>query len=272
MRNLLLFLRRFLPELVLLFSAFISLNFLNSSSTKHNNAITNALGSTAASVFQVKSSISNYFSLSEKNRRLQEVNEDLRNRLSVRNSLYSVPEIRIDSTQMLRFKACDIINSTVHKDNNYFTINQGSTEGVHPGVAVVSDKSIVGVVTHVGRNYSIILPLLNQRFTASAEHKKSGSFGFLNWNGNNPQIVNLGDVANHVIMHKGDTITSRGSTIYPRGIDLGVIEEVNKVAGKPYLDIKVKLFEDFSSLRHVFWVDKILIEEQDSLELIQEAL
>lgn len=272
MRNLLLFLRRFLPELILLFSAFISLNLLNSSSAKHNNALTGALGSTAASIFQVKSSVSNYFSLSEKNKRLQEVNEELRNKLSVRNSLYNTPEIKIDSTQMLRYKACDIINSTIHKDNNYFTINQGTTEGVRAGVAVISDKSIVGVVTHVGRNYSIVLPLINQRFTASAEHKKSGSFGFLSWNGNNPKVVNLTDVANHIIMYKGDTIMSRGSNIYPRGIDLGVVQEVNKVAGKPYLDIEVKLFEDFNSLRHVFWVDKIIVQEQDSLEQIQEAL
>lgn len=272
MRNLLLFLRRFLPELVLLFAGFVSLNLLNSSSGKHNSVLTGALGSTASSVFQVKSSISNYFSLSENNERLQNENQSLRNRLARELSMTGPADVSIDSTQLLRFQACDIINSTVHKDNNYFTINQGEKHGVSTGIAVVSDRGVVGVVTHTGSNYSIVLPILNQRFTTSAEHKKTGSFGFLNWKGINPRIVNLSDVANHITMAKGDTIISRGSTIYPRGISIGKVAEVNSVPGEPYLEIEIELFEDFSSLRHVFWVDKILIAEQDSLELIQEAL
>jgi rod shape-determining protein MreC len=272
MRNLLLFLRRFLPELALLFAAFVSLNLLNSSSGKHNNALTGALGSTASSVFQVKSSVSNYFSLSENNERLQLENQSLRNKLAERLSINFGEEIRIDSTQLLRYQACDIINSTVHKDNNYFTINQGNKQGVNPGLAVVSDKGVVGVVTHTGNNYSIVLPVLNQRFTTSAEHKKTGSFGFINWRGINPKIVNLTDVANHISMSVGDTIISRGSSIYPRGINIGKVSEVNTLPGEPYLNIEVELFEDFGSLRHVFWVDKLLIAEQDSLEQIQEAL
>lgn len=272
MRNLLLFLRRFLPELVLLFSAFVSLNLLNTSSGKHNNALTEVLGSTASSVFQVKSSVSNYFSLTENNERLLAENQSLRNKLAEKSSMVLASEVRIDSTKLLRYQACDIVNSTVHKDNNYFTINQGEKHGVEPGLAVVSDKGIVGVVTHTGSNYSIVLPLINQRFTTSAEHLKTGSFGFLNWRGIDPKVVHLSDVANHINMAEGDTIISRGSSIYPRGIHLGTVQSVNKLPGEPYLDIEVQLFEDFGSLRHVFWVDKILVAEQDSLEQIQEAL
>jgi rod shape-determining protein MreC len=272
MRNLLLFLRRFLPELALLLSAFVSLNLLNSSSGKHNSALTDALGSTASSVFQVKSSVSNYFSLSENNERLQAENQLLRNRLAEKSSMILAPEVRVDSTQLLRYQACDIINSTVHKDNNYFTINQGEKQGVKSGLAVVSDRGVVGVVTHAGNNYSIVLPLVNQRFTTSAEHKKTGSFGFLNWKGIDPKVVNLSDVANHINMAIGDTIISRGSNIYPRGIPIGSVLSVKNLPGEPYLDIQLELFEDFGSLRHVFWVDKILVAEQDSLEQIQEAL
>lgn len=271
MRNLILFLRKFFPELALLLAIFISLNLLNSSSGKHHNVLFSALGSTSASIFSVKSSVSGYFSLSEKNQRLQEENQRLKNSLN-KSLAYSPGISYTDSVQMFRFQACDIINSTIHKENNYFTLNQGKANGVKSGVAVVSNKGIVGVVSHAGEHYSIVLPILNQRFTASAEHQKTGSFGFLSWPGVDPRYLILGDVANHVNISVGDTIISRGSNIYPRGIELGAVSKVEKQAGKAYLDIEVKVFEDFSSLRHVFWVDKMLRQEQDSLENIQEAL
>lgn len=271
MRNLILFLRKFFPELSLLLAIFISLNLLNSSSGKHHNVLFSALGSTSASIFSVKSSISEYFSLSEKNEKLQAENQLLKNKLG-KSLAYSLGIGYVDSVKMFRYQACDIINSTIHKENNYFTLNQGKSNGLKPGLAVVSDKGIVGVVSHTGEHYSIVLPVLNQRFTASAEHEKTGSFGFLSWPGNDPRYLILGDVANHVNISEGDTIISRGSNIYPRGIPLGAVSKVEKQAGKAYLDIQVKLFEDFSSLRHVFWVDKMLRQEQDSLEAIQEAL
>ena len=67
----------------------------------------------------------------------------------------------------------------------------------------------------------------------------------------------------------GDTVFTSGfSSIFPAGIPLGTIVDSKIVNGATY-DIKVSLFEDFSSVRYITIVENTGREEIEELEGIR---
>ena len=87
-----------------------------------------------------------------------------------------------------------------------------------------------------------------------------------NGHGENYNIVQLMDIPRQAILKIGDTIETGGkSTIFPGGIPIGTISEINKgntVDNK----IHIKLFNDMSNLGFVYVVKNLHKEEIRSLE------
>ena len=119
----------------------------------------------------------------------------------------------------------------------------------------------------------MVVSLLDVDNTITAILKKSGTFGTINWDGKNPSEVTLSEIPIHTSFAIGDTVTTSGfSAIYPKGIDLGTIKS-SKSAGGTSFDLTISLFENFSTLHHVYIVDnpnniefKNLINKGDSLQ------
>lgn len=82
--------------------------------------------------------------------------------------------------------------------------------------------------------------------------KRTGAFGELKWVGTNPQIVNLGSIEKHNIVAVGDTIVTSGySTHFPPGLMIGTIASTELPSGNNFHNIKVRLSNDFGTLRYV---------------------
>ena len=60
----------------------------------------------------------------------------------------------------------------------------------------------------------------------NAKLKKNNYFGSLEWNGENPRLVQLYDIQDLVKLNKGDTIVTSGySSIFPENIPIGAVAE-----------------------------------------------
>jgi len=232
----------------------------------------NSSNKLAANIIGISQGVREYFSLRVINADLAEENARLRTQLEKRNqSLYTleVREIK-DPAIINRFEyiSAKVVNNSTSLFKNYITINQGRNAGIEPGMAAISSDRVVGKVKSVSDHYSVLISLLNIDENVSSVIKRTQHFGTAKWDGTNPRVINLMYVPRHVNPLVGDTVVTSGyNAIFPEGVLVGVIKEVNLKEEALFYDIKVELAQDFGKLAFVEIVKSNLKKERDSLEI-----
>jgi rod shape-determining protein MreC len=224
-----------------------------------------------ASVNNFSQGVREYFSLRDINNTLAAENAYLRQRLEAKNQAAHLGGTVTDSAVIKRFDfvSARIVNNSVDRFTNFMTINKGSDDGVQKNMAVISSLGAVGKIKAVSDHYAVVMSLLNIDMMVSASIKRTGHFGTIQWDGRDPEIVNLKFIPPHVKPVKGDTIVTSGyNAIFPEGIVIGVIDEVKLADAALFYELNVKLMQDFRKLSFVTVVKSQLKQEQDSLEQV----
>ena len=240
----------------------------------HEASFVNSSNRLIGTIYKWKGNVTEYIELQRVNDELSAENEELRNRL--KSNFVNVNDhfVMINDTlreRKYRSKSAQVVNSSINKQLNYLTINKGRVEGLKPEMGVVNKRGLVGVVKDVSEHFSTVLPIINLKFTASAELQRTGNFGLLRWDGKDFRYAYLNDVPRHADVQLGDTVITRGSSaIYPRGINVGVVNEVEAKEGTNFHKIRVELFNDFSKIRYVYVVENLLKVEQLEIEATTE--
>ena len=236
----------------------------------HEASFVNSSNKMVGTIYKWKGNITEYIELQRVNDELSAENEDLKNRLKANFVNVNDHFVMINDTmreRKYRYKSAHIVNSSINKQLNYLTINKGSLEGIKPKMGVVNTNGMVGVIKDVSEHFSTVLPVINLKFTASAELKRTGNYGLLRWDGDNFRYAHLFDVPRHADVQIGDTIISRGaSAIFPKGINIGSVSEIESKEGSNFHIIRVELFNDFSKIRYVDVIDNLLAQEQREIE------
>jgi rod shape-determining protein MreC len=231
----------------------------------------NSSNRVSARIISLSNGMREYFSLRDINTDLADENASLRKKLEQRNqSLYSleVRELR-DPAIINRFDyvSAKVVNNSVSFTKNFITINKGTDAGIRPGMAVISAKGAVGKVKSVSEHYSVLISLLNIDEQVSSIIKSSGYFGTSQWDGIDPRMVELLYIPRHVKLQAGDTVVTSGyNAVFPEGVFVGVIKEINLKEETPFYNIKVELAQDFGNLSFVEVIKSNLKQEKDSLE------
>ncbi|MBS1570450.1 MAG: rod shape-determining protein MreC [Bacteroidetes bacterium] len=174
-----------------------------------------------------------------------------------------------DSAQALHFRfiTAQAINGTFQKERNYITLGSGSLAGIRPDMGVIGANGIVGIVRDVSPRFALVTSILGNEYRISVQLKRTGHFGLLSWDTHDPTTASLTDIANHVQVHPGDTVVTRGNDgIFPPGIMVGTVTAVNENPGSNFHDIKLRLSEDLTRTEYVHVVTDLLKTERDSLE------
>ena len=234
----------------------------------------NSSNSAIASLNNFSQGVREYFLLRNINSTLAQENAELRSKLEAYNqkrflgSPVGRDSAAVDSAVIKQydFVSAKVVANTVHRFTNYITINKGSVDGVAPGMAVISPLGAVGKIKTVSKHYSVVTSILHIDVHVSVLLKRTGYFGTAQWNGRDPDLVQLKYIPTHVKPEKGDTVVTSGyNAIYPEGIMMGVIEEVQKNETLFY-DLTVRLSQDFRKLAYVEVVRNHLKNELDSLQ------
>jgi rod shape-determining protein MreC len=227
----------------------------------------NSSNSFVANINGFSQNVREYFSLRETNRVLAEENTLLRKQLE--QKYQAIQPTLADSTIIKRFDfvTAKVVNNSVSRITNFVTINKGHNEGIQAGMAVISPQGVVGKVKVTSDHFSVVTSVLNIDIMISAVMKRTGYFGTIQWDGEDPDYINFNFIPRHVDPQPGDTIVTSGySGIFPEGILVGTIAEKSLRDGAPFYDLKVKLSQDFRKLRYVAVVKSNLLPELDSLE------
>lgn len=214
----------------------------------------------AGRVLEVGSKVNGYFSLRETNAALMERNTKLEQRVAylekslqrrMSDSVAYESLSRLADSAYLEFPAM-VIGNSLHRADNYITLDKGTRAGVKPEMGVVGTKGVVGIVYKVNGGYSLVISLLNSKSSLSCKIAGSDYFGYLKWEGNDPRYAYLKDLPRHAEFNLGDSVVTSGySTVFPEGVMVGTVDDMaDSNDGLSYL-LKIKLATDFGNISQV---------------------
>lgn len=215
--------------------------------------------------------INEYVNLKTTNSILAHENAQLRSLLP--EAYYESGEVRNIVNDTIKhhqyvFITAKVINNSINRRNNYLTLNKGSLQGIKPEMGVITTEGIVGIVKNVSKHYCTVMSLLHKDMRVSAKFKNNNYFGSLSWQGSDPGMAELKDIAKHVTFNTGDTVvTTSYSTVFPENIMVGTVQGHDANTGNNFYTIHIRLSVDFSNLAYVYVVNNILKSEQQEVEL-----
>jgi rod shape-determining protein MreC len=238
-------------------------------------AFFNSSSAIIGSALKKQSYVSDFFSLAEANEALVTENASLLDALKEVQTIPDSMAIELDSllTAIYEFKGARVVSNSLRFSQNHLTLNKGSKDGIKPGMGVFNHEGVVGRVKTVSPNFSVAISLLNTGMLISSKIKSNGVFGSVNWDGNDSRHAKMLYIGRHVNAQVGDTVITSGfNAVFPEGISIGIISEINSRTDNPnYLDILIALSTDFSKVGYVYLVENTQFDELDSLNIKSEV-
>ncbi len=270
MRDLFRFLFRIRNTLLFLALMAIAMVLLYNGNTHHRAQAISSSNAMAATLFTWRKDVTEYANLKEVNQRLAAENASWRNRHSSAFAPVEDHFVRINDTihrQQYNYLPAKVVNSTWHKPRNFITLDKGSANGLHDDMGVIGPDGIVGVVRNVRPHFASVISVLNPDVKTSVKVRRTGHFGLLYWDTNNPVTASVVDIPKHARIHVGDTVvTMGGDGIFPADVPVGQVTAVENPPGRQDQAITVFLFEDMTRAGFVYVVNDLQRAERDTLE------
>lgn len=215
----------------------------------------------------------NFSKVKEENEELKKKNDELQNQLVEYRTL---KEENDRLREVLKFEeananydylGCNIIGYSGGNLSSGYIVDKGTNNGVQKDMVVITSAGLVGKVTKVDTNYSIVETILNENIAVSVmvESTKETT-GILkgikdNKGKNLTKIYNLPIDSN---VKEGDVILSSGlGMVYPKGIRVGEVLSVETDNISVMKNAVVKPYADFNKLEELFVVipkDKVNVK------------
>ncbi|BAR91776.1 rod shape-determining protein MreC [Blattabacterium cuenoti BPAY] len=222
-------------------------------------------------IYETIHKLRNYFLLEIENKKLLNENKRLHDAQifsKIRKISKDFKKEDINYLQQYTFTPVQIINNSIHEQENYITINKGSVDGIKPDMGIILYNGIAGIIIKTSPHFSIAISLLNQKIKVNARLKKNKYFGTLSWDGVDYEYVGLYDIPRHSTIHKGDIVETDGkSATFPEGIPIGRVHSYKLDEEHANYIIKVKLMANFSSIENAYVVKNLLKEEWNDVQL-----
>ncbi|WP_406682807.1 rod shape-determining protein MreC [Seonamhaeicola sp. MEBiC1930] len=253
--------------LLFLLLFFIGIVFTIQSHSYHKSKFINSANFLSGGIYNSVNNIGEYLNLKSQNQLLSEENNRLRTLLFNNNIEIDTSFLdTVSYNKSYKFHTAKIIKNSYSRTNNVLLINKGKQDGIKQDYGIITSKGIVGIVDKSSSRFSTVISILNSTSSISAGLKKTNHYGSLKWNGKTPEIIQLIDVAINAKVNKGDTIITSGqSSIFPKGIPIGTVQDFKNDIAENFYEINVKLFNDMTNLEHVYIIENVNSEEINSL-------
>ena len=266
MRNIFLFVRRYFNFILFLLLQGFSVYLIVHYSNYHNAIFSKTSNQVTGKINEKYNSITSYFRLKKTNDSLIAANEMLYNKLKAdfefpdTTSKLKIDSIKVDSMEQFRkyqYYPAKVVYNSVASQNNFIVLGRGSSQNIKQGMGVIDPNSgVVGVVTEVSAGYAVVMSLLHKDSHLSGKLLKGGETGTLNWDGKTPNIISLAGIPKGAKVAIGDTIISSGfSTSIPKGMMMGIVQEVKSDKSTNNHLIKFKTAANFYNLEFAYVIE-----------------
>lgn len=244
----------------------LALVFTIQTHSYHKSKFINSANALTGGVYNSANHISSYFNLKSQNAILAEENRSMNELITQYTNSNGTFKNTMDTILKFEYINANIIKNSYDLSNNFLLINKGEKDSLQQDFGVSSPRGIIGIIDNVSSNYATVISILNTKSRISAQLKKTNHFGSLTWNGKAPNIVQLNDVEKIAPVVAGDTIVTSGrSSIFPKGIPVGVVINSKLDATENFHEINVKLFNDMTNLEHVYVIQNKHKQEIENL-------
>ncbi|HVZ39108.1 MAG TPA: rod shape-determining protein MreC [Candidatus Kapabacteria bacterium] len=227
-----------------------------------------------ASVQSALSWLPNPYALETENHALRQLNKDL----SLQTMQYRDAALKVEKLRaMLGFRehspmkllSAEVLGKTTIQERNYATLNVGAKAGVKEGMPVITERGLVGRVTGLNDDYSVVELLLNRDTRVAARTLEGRNDGKITWDGKGS--LYLQDIPAAQPQKKGDTVvTSSYSPRYPENIIIGIISDIKEERGSLFYQIRVQPAVNFATLEEAFVV--LYSPDQSRLDLERKLI
>ena len=232
------------------------------------NGVGSAINSVQGVVYKVSSKIKNSFgfilnigNVKNENEELKKENEKLKFN-ATQNEILRKENDRLrgmldfaDAHDQYEYLGVDITSLSGNNFLDGYVVNKGEKDGIKKGMIAIEGEGLVGQVTSVGSNWSIIQSLCNENmavagYVLSTEESNGIVKGY---KGNEDKfLVEITGLSLDSEIKEGDTIVTSGlGERYPKGIEIGEVLEVYQDRAKVVKSAIVKPAVDFNKVEQL---------------------
>lgn len=226
------------------------------------------INNTGAWIFNTANDFRTLSEVLEENEELKKENEELVSQI-IENKIdqYELENLRELFDLSEKYPTYEKVAATVvAKDSgnwfSSFTINRGSENGIEPGMNVIANGGLVGIVTDVGPNYSKVRSIIDDANNVSAMIPSTGDN--FNVSGdlksmNESMVITFSELRDDDDLVKvGDpVVTSYVSDQYQQGILIGYIASIENGPNNLTKIGTIRPVVDFEHLEYVLVIKEI---------------
>lgn len=274
MRNLLIFITKYNAFFLFLVFEIISLVIYIKYNAFQKASFINSSNVVTGYLYTQRSNLNDYLSLKEQNDSLARENANLRNQLKSSFYIDTLAKKKVDDTIFkiqYQYIVAKVINNSTNHSYNYLTINRGSKDGIAVGMGVICSAGIVGKVVYVTPHMASVQSMLNRYSRFSVMLAKNKEIGSIQWTDDlDPRKGMLVDVNTNAQPKIGEAVLTSGFSLFPEGIMVGHVSNLNPKGGGISLNMEVNFSVDYDKLEYVNVVDYKFAQEQAGLEAQQK--
>ena len=166
-----------------------------------------------------------------------------------------------------------VIGTSGTDQSRILYIDKGAKDGLKPDMAVITPDGIVGKLKDVFANTSQVLVISDQTSGAGVVMESTRLRGVLRGNAlGQPQIINM--LPDERVKPGERVVTSGGDQIYPRGLPVGVVDQVvPDTSNPPFMDILIKAQANLGHLEELLVITQAgdQMPEREKQDLAQSA-
>ncbi len=149
--------------------------------------------------------------------------------------------------------SADVVGYVPEAQRREITIDRGSRSGVKRDAVVVAGEGLVGHVVDVGPNDAHVLLIIDPTSTVPAYLQHTRAWGIVTGTWQHAKMKYIGQ---EVKVANGDLVITGQGRLYPGGIPIGRVHEVDRNDSALYQSAVVDTVTDFQALRHVLVLQK----------------
>ena len=162
--------------------------------------------------------------------RLSKMEDDVRSADSLQRENERLRELLNLSTEHVDYQFCSAYVVSWDSSNwkSTFTIGKGTKAGLEKGMVVITEYGqVIGLITEIGSNWATVTTLLDTSLEISASVASSGYTGVVqgSYITGDAGKLRMKYLPNEAVLRNNDQVVTTGSTVYPKDLILGYIED-----------------------------------------------
>ncbi len=151
---------------------------------------------------------------------------------------------------------CSVIARNANDIYGGFTINKGKKDGIELRDPVFTSIGLVGIITEISDNYSVVTTILSPDITIGAVTAENDAIGIIennvNYSAQGCCLMNYINKNSNVC--KGEAILTSGGSVFPSDMIIGTVKELYDDSNGLTLHAVIEPAEDVFSVTDVFVV------------------